>query len=882
MPQQLDANLSTGHPGLDRIFRGVIPGDNIVWHIETVEDYRCFAEPYCQFAQKTEKNLTYFRFARHEPLLTKNSHIQICTLDPEKGFESFIADLHQIIKQNGRGGYYLFDCLSDLAEYWHSDQMLGNFFMLTCPYLFDIEAVAYFALYRNYHFYHHATEPIINTAQVSCNVYRYKGDMYVYPLKVLQRYSPSMYMLHVWHKDDFPIVTHSATISEVLNSQARSPLEPTQTAQGIWNRVLRQAEEISIAKKSGETFEEEERYLLRRLIRMMISRENRISQLVEKYISLDDILNISKRVIGTGLIGGKSVGMLLARAILEKTDAHWSEVLEPHDSFYIGSDVFYTFLIKNGIWWERQRQKDEELYLDGSESSRHRIIVGAFPEYIERQLNEMLDYFGQSPFIVRSSSLLEDNFGNAFAGKYDSVFCVNQGPREKRLEDFKAAIRTIYASAMSEKALVYRAQRGLLDLDEQMSLLVQRVSGTLYNKLFIPQAAGVGFSYNPYVWSEDIDPQAGVLRLVFGLGTRAVDRSDDDYTRVVALNAPEKRPETSRQEAQQYTQRNIDVLDLEANQLVSMDFAEVIKQGEGIPLGIFASRDQEIERYAKEKNLKDVFPWRLDFHHLLAETEFTSDMRRMLSTLHQAYNYPVDIEFTCNFYDDEEYKINLLQCRPLQVKGGGVIPAPPADIAPSDLILQAEGAVIGHSQVGKIDRFVYVVPSVYGQLPIKDRHKIARLIGQLMHVPEFYQDKTIMLLGPGRWGTTTPSLGVPITFYEINTVSILCEIVTMRDDLAPDVSLGTHLFSELVEMDILYLALFPHQQNNHLHQEFFEQSDNTLAKYVPEAAGHANVVKVVEPGNDEVVINANALKQKVVCYVKPIGSLRAKGDGKSA
>jgi len=372
------------------------------------------------------------------------------------------------------------------------------------------------------------------------------------------------------------------------------------------------------------------------------------------------------------------------------------------------------------------------------------------------------------------------------------------------------------------------------------------------------------------------------LRLVFGLGTRAVDRSDDDYTRVVALNAPEKRPETSRQEAQQYTQRNIDVLDLEANQLVSMDFAEVIKQGEGIPLGIFASRDQEIERYAKEKNLKDVFPWRLDFHHLLAETEFTSDMRRMLSTLHQAYNYPVDIEFTCNFYDDEEYKINLLQCRPLQVKGGGVIPAPPADIAPSDLILQAEGAVIGHSQVGKIDRFVYVVPSVYGQLPIKDRHKIARLIGQLMHVPEFYQDKTIMLLGPGRWGTTTPSLGVPITFYEINTVSILCEIVTMRDDLAPDVSLGTHLFSELVEMDILYLALFPHQQNNHLHQEFFEQSDNTLAKYVPEAAGHANVVKVVEPGNDEVVINANALKQKVVCYVKPIGSLRAKGDGKSA
>ncbi len=90
----------------------------------------------------------------------------------------------------------------------------------------------------------------------------------------------------------------------------------------------------------------------------------------------------------------------------------------------------------------------------------------------------MLDYFGQSPIIVRSSSLLEDNFGNAFAGKYDSVFCVNQRPREKRLEDLLSAVRTIYASTMSERALMYRARRGILDRDEQMGLLVQRVSGS--------------------------------------------------------------------------------------------------------------------------------------------------------------------------------------------------------------------------------------------------------------------------------------------------------------------------------------------------------------------------------------------------------------------
>ena len=156
----------------------------------------------------------------------------------------------------------------------------------------------------------------------------------------------------------------------------------------------------------------------------------------------------------------------------------------------------------------------------------------------------MLDYFGQSPIIVRSSSLLEDNYGNAFAGKYESVFCANQGPHAKRLQDFLSAVKTVYASTMSEKALRYRAQRGLLDRDEQMSLLVQRVSGGCYGSLFFPQIAGVGLSRNPYVWSECIDPAAGVVRLVFGLGTRAVDRSDDDYTRIVALNAPERRPES--------------------------------------------------------------------------------------------------------------------------------------------------------------------------------------------------------------------------------------------------------------------------------------------------------------------------------------------------
>jgi len=471
---------------------------------------------------------------------------------------------------------------------------------------------------------------------------------------------------------------------------------------------------------------------------------------------------------------------------------------------------------------------------------------------------------------------------------------------------------------MSEKALSYRAQRGILDRDEQMSLLVQRVSGALYGRLFFPQIAGVGFSFNPYVWSEHIDPKAGVIRLVFGLGTRAVDRSDDDYTRVVALNAPDRRPESNFDKVRQYAQRKVDVLDLEANQLVARDFEDVGRQSPRLPLHLFASEDEVVARIASETGRRDLFPWVLTFDNLLAKSRFVEDAREMLQILHNAYDYPVDVEFTANFLDDTSYKINVVQCRPLQIRGAGVSTEVPADIRPEDRVLEAHGAVIGQSRLSRIDRVIYIVPSVYGQMPINERYAVARLVGRVAHLPapiaptpftpstrstrstsstpsrQSTQSPpstrstppTIMLLGPGRWGTTTPSLGVPVNFAEINTISILCEIVAMREDLVPDVSLGTHFFSEMVEMDVLYLALFPNQESSYLSAAFFEESPNRLLELLPDAARYSNVVRVIDlagpplksettsgaTANDAALeLNADTFKQQVVCYLKREG-----------
>lgn len=867
---KMRAQLSTGLPGLDRVLRGLMPGDNIVWQVDSIEDYLPFVKPYCAHARETGQKLIYFRFAEHRHLLEPEDGAQIYQLHPEKGFEAFLSEVHRVIDTEGRGCLYLFDCLSELAADWCSDRMLGNFFMLTCPYLYDRAAIAFFAILRNFHSFH-AVRPITNTTQILINVYRHDDRLYIHPIKVQHRHSPSMYMLHVWEGDDFPPVTRSYIITQILNGVPWSRLDSATYMLGYWSKTFAEAEGVQRDLNAGADCAPKAQEYFHRIVRMLISHDASVLRLAERHFTLQDLLDIRHRMIGTGLIGGKSVGMLLARAILTRHDGRWKNILEAHDSFYVGADVFYTYLVQNGCWWMIHKHRDGPPLDDDTETARRRILAGEFPEYIVQQFSDMLDYFGQSPIIVRSSSLLEDNFGNAFAGKYQSVFCANQGGQHKRLEDFLFAVRTVYASTMSEEALAYRAQRGLLGLDEQMALLIQRVSGTTYGRLFFPQAAGVALSYNPYVWDKNIDPRAGVMRIVFGVGTRAVERSDDDYTRVVALNAPNRRPETSFDEVRNYSQRRVDVLDLEANQLASAAFEDVVEQSRDLPIEMFAARDRAIERAERGRPPSPAAAWVLTFDKLLSETAFVTDMRDMLHVLQEAYDYPVDTEFTVNFIDEANYKINIVQCRPLQVKGSGGIPDPPAKLARRDVILQSRGAVIGRSTLLDVDWLIYVDPVSYGNLALSDRYTVAHLIAELTH-QEALAAGVVMLVGPGRWGTSTPALGIPVTFADIGSARILCEIVAMHDNLIPDVSLGTHFLNELVEMDMLYMALFPKQRGSFLNQRFFDSAPNHLTTFLPDRGKWAEAVRVVRctdaaRGGAKVTINANAIEQRVVCYL---------------
>ncbi|MBN1787607.1 MAG: PEP/pyruvate-binding domain-containing protein [Sedimentisphaerales bacterium] len=857
----MTAWASTGLKGLDKILCDLKKGDNVVWQVDSIDDYRHFVMPYLRKALEDKRDVVYMRFAQHKPIVENNPDVTTYQLDAKSGFETFSTQVHAIISHHGIEAYYIFDCLSDLLSAWATDLMVGNFFMVTCPYLYELDTLAYFAILRNHHSFQTVAR-IRETTQLLLDVYDFDGHFYVHPLKVWKRYSPTMYLPHLQKGDDFSPIISSIDASKLLSHiSQKSP----STARFLdhWDRLFMEADNLTGTPQDSE----ESKKLVRELCRVMVGQEKRLSQLAQNSFLLEDLITIRSRLIGSGFIGGKAAGMLLAQKILaDDKDFDWSPYLEPHDSFYIGSDVFYSYIVENGWWKLLMKQKTKEGYFTVADEMKENLLKGKFPDQVRERFQEIIEYFGQSPIIVRSSSLLEDSFGNAFAGKYESLFLVNQGDPDQRYAEFEEAVRRVYASTMDNDALAYRLQRNLDQQDEQMALLVQRVSGSYKRNYFFPDLAGVGVSYNTFVWKSELDPKAGMLRLVFGLGTRAVDRVEDDYPQTIALDNPLLRPYADREDAGRFSQHNVDILDTSQNCLRTVGTTELLNEDLGIKLDLLATSDRQAEKKMKELGMEVRKSWLLTFNKLLSETNFTHIMQRALKTLENYYNYPVDIEFTVNFTEDNLFKINLVQCRPLQTKGLKASVNLPENIKPEKIIFASEGHTMGGNISAPIKRIIYVDPQAYVETPISEKYTIARLIGKLnRHIADREVTPTL-LLGPGRWGTTTPSLGVPVSFSEINRITVLGEIAYEGGNLMPELSFGTHFFQDLVESDIFYVALFPQKQGVVFNKEKLLKMPNLLTDFLPEEQKYENVIKIYDIDSAQLQIMSDIISQKVICF----------------
>lgn len=861
----LFAKVSTGIPSLDEIIDFLRMGDNVVWQADSVEDYRRFVVPYVRRALAQKQRVVYMRFAHHEALLAPDDGIAVYRLEADAGFESFSSQVHGIITREGRDVFYVFDSLSDLLMAWATDLMIGNFFAITCPYLFELNTVAYFALLRGRHSFKTIAR-IRETTQVLLDIHNNDGRVYVHPLKVWQRYSPTMFLPHLQEGDALTPIINSIEATTLFSMLAARRETVAERKLDFWDRIFLQAKDMLSRPETAD----ERRAMVDQLSRILLGREKRMLGLVMAYFSLEDLLNIKEHLIGTGFIGGKSVGMLLARNILARDpDFDWGRHLELHDSYYVGSDVFYSYIVQNGWWKLLMKQRTREGYFTAAEELRGKMLQGAFPDEIREQFQLMLEYFGQSPIIVRSSSLLEDAFGNAFAGKYESYFCVNQGSPGERYAYFEDCVRRIFASTMNEDALNYRRQRGLDEQDEQMALLVQRVSGTYRNHFFFPVLAGVGLSYNPFVWKPGLDARAGMLRLVLGMGTRAVMRVENDYPRIVALDSPLLKAHAGLEDTRRFSQHYVDTLDLEENRMKSVSLRDLTRKDMGFDWPLFAVRDRETESKLRDLGKADEEIWVLTFDDLMTKTDFPALMAGMLKRIESVYRYPVDIEFTVNFDHQGRPQINLLQCRPFQSRDIQVRMDMPEGGDDRDILLRMEGNFMGGSVSRKIDRIIYVDPQGYAGLSRSQRYDIARAVGRLNRQIRERDNPATMLLGPGRWGTTTPTMGVPVRFSEINNIAVLGEIAYQEGSLIPDLSFGTHFFQDLVEMEIFYLAIYPERRAVRFNRSWWADSPNLLGDLSPGDRNHEDTLKVFDVGDRNLRLISDVVSQKVVCLSLP-------------
>jgi hypothetical protein len=586
------------------------------------------------------------------------------------------------------------------------------------------------------------------------------------------------------------------------------------------------------------------------LIRRFLSERLEFIRIARDNMTVHDFGRILSRVAGpsqgTGKLGGKSAGMLLAEHILAKkarTDAAIGDFKVP-DSWFITSDglidfIHYNFLedLQSFKFSPIEEIRNNYAYIE-------QVCKQSFfsPEMVG-QLRIILDDMGEDPLIVRSSSLLEDSKGTAFSGKYRSLFLVNTGPKEERLAALADAIAEVYASIFNPDAIQYRAERGLLDYYEEMGVLIQRVVGTRVGRYFFPAFAGVAFGNNEFRWSPRIRREDGVVRMVAGLGTRAVDRVGNDYPVLISPGQPGLRVNITPEDIVHYSQKQIDILNMETRRFETHDIDEIIREvGTEFPLWekTLSVWDGSVVRKASRAlNQPDRDNMVVTFAALFESTGFIKQMREIMRILRESFGMPMDVEFA-----HDGRTLHILQCRPQSRLEDETVSEVPVSIPDERKIFSAHRFVTS-ARITGIRTIIYVDPEGYAQMT--SQTEMAAVGDAVSRLNARLPRRSFILMGPGRWGSRGDiRLGVKATYSDISNTAMLIEIARKVGNYVPDLSFGTHFFQDLVESNIRYLALYPDEPGNIFAWEFFRNSANVLPELLPEYEFLAPVLRVID------------------------------------
>ncbi len=554
-------------------------------------------------------------------------------------------------------------------------------------------------------------------------------------------------------------------------------------------------------------------------------------------------------IIGEGSIGGKGRSLLFAMNVLRGSeDEKLHEVVLPR-SRYIGAEVFRDFI-------SRVPHLDDLRRNAAPEELEAEFLKVDLPEYVTKSLQLYLAEM-RDPVAIRSSSLLEDSLKYSFAGKYMSPFLVNgDDPVMKRVRAVEAQIKRVYSRTYFPAATSYREKHGLGE--DMMGIAIMRISGRWRGDYYYPTTAGVGFSYNGRRWTSRIKREDGLIRMVFGLGTMSTKRG---YARTYSLTNPFLRPEGSNAyKVMKHSQEHFNAVSRETGELVTVDIKEVWRDSfrwhpdfsnyaslyiydEG--QGYFGGLDRTSIFSPAEG--KVCMPFEA-FPRVYAK--FFKRMSALMPLLQEKMGTYVDIEFS---YEPLEDRLELLQARPLWINSGQDAGQCPV-FSERDTILRADRMVTDGGKEG-IRYLVYIDPKLYSETG--DFQNIARALGEMNRAlaPEKY-----ILVAPGRVGSSNPELGVPVRYDEITGSACIVEVGIPKTGQMPELSYGTHFFSDLETDGVLYMPVFQGEENNVFREEWFE--------HAPYTCGEHEAVRLYQ-GDFSVYMNGDQ-NLGVVCVCSPM------------
>ncbi len=511
--------------------------------------------------------------------------------------------------------------------------------------------------------------------------------------------------------------------------------------------------------------------------------------------------------IGEGSIGGKARGLAFINQVIKDYNLFHKfddVIISIPRTVVISTDLFDEFMESNNLYGIALQDVEDEIVLEA-------FVSAKLPERLKIDLRKVISVF-KRPLAVRSSSKLEDSHYQPFAGIYSTYMVPRSEDSEQMLRMLCSAIKAVYASVFFRASKAYmNATQNVID-EEKMGIVIQEICGNEYGNLYLPTLSGVARSINFYpIGSEK--PEDGIATIGFGLGKLIVDggvslRFSPKYPKkILQLSSPEM--------ALRQTQKSFYALNTNPEEFIpqvddGMNLLKMeINEAEGIPDLRYIASTYDFHSGIIRDGYYDEGRKLVTFAGILKHKTFPLDeiLQTLLEIGKKEMNNHIEIEFAANLNTPKGMPkmFNFLQIRPIvESDQTEVINWDSVDY--SKAIIHSKSA-LGHGTVKDIYDFVYVKPEKFNPARTKEiAHQVEEINKRFIDLKRNY-----IIVGPGRWGSSDPWLGIPIKWSQISEARVIVE--SGLDNFRVDPSQGTHFFQNLTSFRVAYLTINPYMND---------------------------------------------------------------------